>query len=231
MKDMKEKTPMQRVRLGLVAADPLRILGMQTIFEQVGDIEVVPLSVPGALQEEALSLVLIDAHCTDHLFELLASFRRSRPLTRLLVMGSSMELDYIQQLIGAGAKGYLPETARESEIKMAIEVVQDGSVWAPRKVLARLIDAGSEARQRNASPAEIKFTPREREVLELLTAGRSNREIARSLGITEVSIKAHVGRLMRKVGVTNRISLTVHVLARNVAIPAAPSAGSKHKRK
>jgi DNA-binding NarL/FixJ family response regulator len=221
LENMTEKK-MPRIRLGLVAADPLRILGMQTVFEQAGDLEVVPLSVPGALEEEALSLVLIDAHCTEHLFELLASFRRNRPQTKLIVMGSSMEFDYIQQVIGAGAKGYLLETSRENEIKMAIEVVQDGSVWAPRKVLARLIDAGSEARQRNASRAEIHFTPREREVLELLIAGRSNREIASSLGVAEVSIKAHVGRLMRKVGVTNRISLTVHVLARNVSIPTAP---------
>jgi DNA-binding NarL/FixJ family response regulator len=226
---MKEKRAMPRVRLGLVAGDPLRILGMQTIFEQAGDMEVVPLSVPGALEQD-FSLVLIDAHCTDHLVELVSSFRLNRPQTRLLVMGSSMEPDYIQQVIGAGAKGYLSETAGEQEIKMAIEVVLDGSVWAPRKVLARLIDAGSEVRQRNAALNEIQFTPRERDVLELLTAGGSNREIARSLGITEVGVKAHVGRLLRKVGVTNRISLSVHILASNVAIQAAPSVGARQKK-
>jgi len=226
------ETKAPRVRLGLVAADPLRILGVQTMFEQAGDVEVVPLSVPGALQAEALSLVLIDAHCTEHLFELIGSFRRSRPQTKLLVMGSSMDLGYIQRVIGAGAKAYLAETARPDEIHMAIEVVNDGSVWAPRKVLARLIDAGAEARQRLlASPMEVQFTPREREVLELLTSGQSNREIGRSLGVTEEAIKAHVGRMMRKVGVTNRISLSVHVLAENVSIPAAPARGFGGKRK
>ena len=226
---MTEKTPTPRTRLGLVAADPLRILGMQTVFEQAADIEVVPLSVPGALQEDALSLVLIDAHCTEFLFELLASFRRSRPLTKLIVMGSSMEFDYIQQVIGSGAKGYLSETASVSEIKMAMDVVRDGSVWAPRKVLARLLDARAEMRA--AASGEVQFTPRERDVLELLTTGQSNREIAKALGLAEVSIKAHVGRLLRKVGVSNRISLSVHVLARNVSILAAPSAGLKRRSK
>src|ERR1700748_1970799 len=124
-----------RVRLGLVAADPLRILGLQTGLEQSGSGGGVALSVPGALQAEALTLVLIDAHCTDHLFELIASFRRSRPQTRLMVMGSNANLDYVQRIIGAGAKASLFETARSEEIRMAIDVVRDGSVWAPRKVL------------------------------------------------------------------------------------------------
>jgi len=219
-----------QVRLGLVAADPLRILGLQTVFEQSGSVEVVPLSVPGALQAESLGLVLIDAHCTDHLFELIASFRRSRPQTKLMVMGSNGNLDYVQKVIGAGAKAYLFETARADEIRMAIDVVRDGSVWAPRKVLARLIDAGAEQRQKRHSMEEVEFTPREREVLALLTTGRSNKEIARELGIEEVSVKAHVGRMMRKVGVTNRISLSVQVLASHVPIPAAAEEGKRGRR-
>jgi DNA-binding NarL/FixJ family response regulator len=93
---------------------------------------------------------------------------------------------------------------------MAIEMVRDGSVWAPRKVLSRLLD-----KQRNApkSPASVpRFTARERQVLNLLHAGQPNREIAHALGIDEGTVKAHIGRLMRKVGVNNRIALTIHPL-------------------
>ncbi len=59
---------------------------------------------------------------------------------------------------------------------------------------------------------KIEFTPREREVLELLVAGRSNREIAHSMGIEERTVKAHVAKLLRKVGVQNRIALTMHTI-------------------
>ncbi len=99
--------------------------------------------------------------------------------------------------------------------------------WRGRELLAGVVvqgrlalcEAAAEARQRQlAPPEEIQFTPREWGVLGLLTAGRSNRGIGQALGVTEEAIKAHVGRLMQKVGVTNRISLSVYVLARNVPI-------------
>jgi DNA-binding NarL/FixJ family response regulator len=193
-------------RIGVVATDPLRILGFKAIFDEAMRTEIVHLSVPGILNDAGLSLVLIDAECTDHLFELIATFRQVRPQLKLIVLGNETAPEYIQRVIGAGAKGYLSLAAKESEIRLAIEMVRDGSVWAPRKVLSRLLD-----RQPGGQKAPApQFTARERQVLELLRAGRANREIALSLGIDEGTVKAHIGRLMRKVGVSNRIALTVH---------------------
>jgi DNA-binding NarL/FixJ family response regulator len=211
---MREKTSDGDLRIGLIATDPLRIIGLQTMFSN-GDAEVVALSVPGALDASGVSLILIDASCTDHLFELLATFHRRRPRLRLIVIGMQEDHEYIQRVIGAGAKGYLTHSAKESEIRMAIEIVQDDSLWAPRKVLARLLE--SSAAETNAA-AEItpKFTEREVQVLRLLVAGSPNREIAHALGIDAVTVKAHVGRIMRKVGVANRIALTVETLNRNL---------------
>ena len=169
---------------------------------------------PGALDESGVSLILIDAACTDHLFELLATFRRTRPHLRLIVIGLEEDHDYIQRVIGAGAKGYLTHMAKESEIRLAIDIVHDGSVWAPRKVLARLLEA-SNGEIRTVNP-EPRFTQRESQVLKLLVAGRPNREIASALGIDAATVKAHVGRLMRKVGVDNRIALTMQAVSRNL---------------
>lgn len=209
---MNESKP--QLRMGLIATDPLRILGLQAIFSEDGKAEVIPLSVPGALDESGVSLILIDAACADHLFELLATFRRSRPHLRLIVIGLEEDHEYIQRVIGAGAKGYLSHMAKENEIRLAIEIVEDGSVWAPRKVLARLLEA-SNGDSRTVNP-EPKFTERESQVLKLLVAGRPNREIASALGIDAATVKAHVGRLMRKVGVDNRIALTMQAVSRNL---------------
>jgi DNA-binding NarL/FixJ family response regulator len=211
---MNETTAGGHLRMGLIATDPLRILGLQTIFSD-HRAEVIPLSVPGALDASGVSLILIDAACTDHLFELLATFRRTRPHLRLIVIGDADGHEYIQRVIGAGAKGYLTHAAKESEIKLAIEIVQDDSVWAPRKVLARLLASSAEAESAGAS-SPPKFTERERQVLRLLSGGSPNREIAQALGIDAVTVKAHVGRIMRKVGVENRIALTVETLNRNL---------------
>ena len=92
--------------MGLVATDPLRILGLQTIFAEGNrPTEIVPLSVPGALDASGISMILIDAACTEHIFELLAAFRRTRPHLKLIVLGLEEDHEYIQRVIGAGAKG------------------------------------------------------------------------------------------------------------------------------
>jgi DNA-binding NarL/FixJ family response regulator len=220
MTDKTDKKSPAPLKLGLVATDPLRILGLQTIFSEGGvkggPVEIIPLSVPGALDASGLSLILIDAACTDHIFELLATFRRTRPHLRLIVLGLEEDHEHIQRIIGAGAKGYLAHTARPSEVRLAIEIVQDGSAWAPRKVLANLLDLSSAEERRAAEVGEPKFTERESEVLRLLVEGHPNRAIAGELGIDLATVKKHVGALMRKVGVKNRIALSVQVVNRKL---------------
>jgi DNA-binding NarL/FixJ family response regulator len=201
--------------VGMVATDPLRIDGMQAILRTGPNgrddfAQIVPLSVPGMLNDGSLRIVLLDASCTTHLFELLETFRRVRPSVRVIVIGDSNEQEYIQRVIGAGAKGYLTQTAREAEIRLAVEIVEDGSVWAPRKVLSRLLDNTSDNGIRGGG--KVVFTTREIEVLRHLVTGLGNREIAEALGIDENTVKAHITRLMRKVRVTNRIGLTMHAL-------------------
>src|SRR5277367_516020 len=119
---MNEQESRGPLKLGLVATDPLRILGLQTIFAEDGvkgrPVEIVPLSVPGALDASGVSLILIDSACTEHIFELLDTFRRTRPRFRLIVLGLDESHEHIQRIIGAGAKGYLAHTAKESEIRM-----------------------------------------------------------------------------------------------------------------
>lgn len=218
MKDQKSQGPL---KLGLVATDPLRILGLQTIFSEDeakrGPVEIVPLSVPGALDASGVSMILIDSACTDHIFELLAAFRRARPRLRLIVLGLEEDHDYIQRIIGAGAKGYLAHTARSSEVRLAIDIVHDGSAWAPRKVLANLLELSSaEGERRAGTVSDPRFTKREAQVLKLLVEGHPNRVIAKELAIDLATVKKHVGTLMRKVGVKNRISLSVQVMNRKL---------------
>ena len=217
---MKDEKSHGSLRLGLVATDPLRVLGLQTIFSNVeaegGPVEIVPLSVPGAMDASGVSIILIDAACTDHIFELLATFRRVRPHLRLIVMGLEEDHEYIQRIIGAGARGYLAHTAKPSEVRLAIDIVHDGSAWAPRRVLANLLDLSSAEERRAGTPEEPKFTEREVQVLKLLVEGHPNRVIAEELGIDLATVKKHVGALMRKVGVKNRISLSVQAMNRKL---------------
>ncbi len=202
-----------RLRIGIVCSDPLRVEGLRVVLEQTCIL--IPLTAPDTLREEDLSMVLIDTREED-LLAMMGAFRRARPGLRLMVLGQRNDPAYIQRVVSSGAKGYLLYTASEREILMAVEVVADGSIWAPRKVLASLIDTYSTADPR---PPEIRLTPREQEVINLLIAGRANREIASTLNMELKTVKTHVGKLLQKFSVPNRVALTVRALEMQVGGP------------
>jgi len=163
-----------------------------------------------------LELALVDSPPDGNVLELVSTFRRLRPHLGVIVLGMENDPEHIERVIGAGANGYLSHSATEAELRMAIDVVRDGSVWAPRKVMARLLGM---SRQDNAGPqiAAVKFMARELEVLRLLVLGHPNRQIAGALGVDEGTVKAHMGRLMRKAGVDNRTALTMRAIERKWA--------------
>jgi DNA-binding NarL/FixJ family response regulator len=107
----------------------------------------------------------------------------------------------------AGARAYLDLKASPQIVRKAVEVVTGGSIWASRRLLSTLIDRllGSNDASLTSNPPRL--TERERQVLDLILTARSNREIARELGIEEHTVQAHVGRLLRKTGAENRIDL------------------------
>ncbi len=210
----------ERIRIGVVAADPLRAVGLVAILEDNLDVEALSLNLEQAFEVEPMLAVLLDSRASlDAVIDIVGRLRRVRPGLKIIVMSEPMDPEHVQAVIGSGAKGYLSDNSSESEIRMAMEVVLDGSIWAPRKVLARLIDAGSaNAAQAGTAAAaanvavEASMTPREREVLHLLMDGRSNRDIAGAMGIDEVTVKAHLGRMLRKTRSANRVELTLRAM-------------------
>ena len=200
-------------QIGIVAADPLRSVGLLAILEDLPALRALALDWDTAFENDELAGILIDVRLNmSDLLETIYRLRRERPEMKVIAMGVPLEPGQVQAVIAAGAKGYLAETASEGEIRMAVEVVLDGSVWAPRKVLAQLIDAGGVQAASSANTIANKMTPREAEVLRLLTEGKSNRDIAGALDIDEVTVKAHLGRMLRKTGATNRVELTLRSL-------------------
>ncbi len=191
-------------------------MGLRTILGDGEFCEIVMLSPPVPSESVGIELALVDTPKAGDPLELLQTFRRLRPHLAVIVLGVETDPDHIERVIGAGAKGYLSHSANEAELRMAIEVVRDGSVWAPRKVMARLLESSM---QENASGpmAPVKFTRRELEVLRLLVMGHPNRQIASALGVDEGTVKAHMGRLMRKANVDNRTALTMRAIERHWA--------------
>lgn len=205
-----------REQIRLVATNPMRIAGLQGVYGDPCGIELVPVSLAEGLCLNKEPVVLIDAGSVRPLFEVLARFRAACPQARTIVIGTDADDTYVECVITAGSKGFLSATAPPDEFRQAIEHVRDGSIWAPRKVLSRLIGKRSSDRGSDASDgtAAVPLTQREAEVLRLLMGGQGNREIGARLGIGPNTVKSHLGRIMRKAGVGNRVELTMFALHR-----------------
>ena len=197
------------MRVGLLDFEPLRIAGLREIFAGHPDFQVVSSDWATAFRDASLDLAVVVLRDQAFSLALLARLRAKQPNLKLLVIGSGSEPEKILEAISAGAKGWLEETASPAHVMQAAYAILGGSIWAPRKVLSTFVDRaieGATARRRRHSP---RFTEREEEVLQQLVLARSNREIAQALSIREQTVKSYVARLMRKVGVGNRIALSV----------------------
>src|SRR6266851_5315775 len=193
------------IRIAVVESDPLRLVGFQALFDSASGFELVSASLADISGLQKIHLVLLSNCRVQHLFDLMASLKAARPDLRIIVTGSGDE-ETILEAIVAGAKGYVDDAASPAEFVQAVRVVSQGSVWAPRHVFSMFIERVSSAPARTFPAGRASFTDREKEVLELLVVGRSNKEIGSPLGIGERTVKAHVAKMMRKVGVQNRLA-------------------------
>jgi DNA-binding NarL/FixJ family response regulator len=200
------------IYIGLVSDEPIRLEGLASIFEQPplpGKPRLLPIlgSVEELLARSTLEYLLVDLHSSSKGLEIIEAVRRARPSIRLIVIGPDGNDELVLESIVAGARGYLDLTADADMVLQALDAVTAGSIWAPRRLLSKLIDRllkGTDTSLTNGSP---HLTDREHQVLEFIMQACSNREIARQLGIEECTVQAHVGRLMRKTGADNRINL------------------------
>ena len=214
MKPQPAKHP--KIRIAVVESDPLRFVGFRTLFDSEPDLELVAASSSDVAHKEGIDLILLGSRGSQNLFDAMAALKAQRPDLRIIVTGSKADDETILKALMAGAKGYVDEAATPSEFVMAIRMVHQGSVWAPRRIFSIFIDRVTSSPGRIFPAGRVTFTDREKEVLELLVAGRSNKEIGAALGIEERTVKAHVAKLMRKVGVQNRIALSVHAITHSL---------------
>ena len=127
--------------------------------------------------------------------------RRRLPESRVIVLTSFADDERLLGAIRAGAAGYLLKNAEPQEVVRAVRAASAGQALLDPAVAARVVESIADRDQ--VAGAE-SLTPREREVLALIARGRSNKLIARELGIAEKTVKTHVGHVLAKLGVTDR---------------------------
>ena len=204
------------VRIAVVDSDPLRFVGFRALLSPQADFDLQSVSLAEIGTHQGADMVLLGSHPGKNVVEVLATLKALRPNLDVIVTGCNLDDASILKMIAAGAKGSVDEAAPVEELVRAIRIVRSGSVWAPRRVLAMFVEQAYRSSGHGSSIGQRPFTIREKEVLTMLVAGCSNKEIAAPLGIEERTVKAHVAKLMRKVGVPNRVMLSVHAIAHSL---------------
>lgn len=215
--------------LTVVIADdqPLARAGLRMILEAHADLQIMGEGEDG---NQALSLVRRhrpDVAILDVRMPRMDGLEATRALvaegcqTRILIV-TTFDLDeYAFEALRIGASGFLLKDAPPEEIVHAVRTVASGRAILAPTITRRLVEHYAARPRPDASPELASLTDREGDVLRLLAAGRSNAEIADALALSEATVKTHVGRVLDKLGVRDRVQAVIFAYESGLVVPEA----------
>jgi DNA-binding NarL/FixJ family response regulator len=199
----------------LVRAGLIRLLATATDIEVVGEasdgrqaVEQAKTLEPDVILMD-LSMPVLDG------VEATRQILATQPLLRIVALTSFADQPKVADMLEAGAVGYLLKDCEPADLLSAIRSAGAGGVPLDPRVAAALLP------KRQPTSLADQLSDREREVLLLASTGLANKQIGRSLGIAERTVKAHLGNVFRRIGVSDRTSAAMW--ARD-NLPARPSA-------
>ena len=205
------------IRVLLVDDQSLLRLGFRMVLEAQPDIEVVGEAGDGAMGVSMTRSLQPDVVLMDVRMPVLDGIQATRQIVasgsaaRILVLTTFNLDEYVFAALRAGASGFLLKDLPREDLVAAVRVVAAGEALLAPRVTRRLIEEFAR-RPAGADPdpaALASLTAREREALELMARGLSNAEMAASLYVSEHTVKTHVGNVLAKLGLRDRIQAVI----------------------
>jgi DNA-binding NarL/FixJ family response regulator len=148
------------------------------------------------------------------------AIKQDSPATSIIIVTMQENPEYLFEALKAGAAGYLLKDSTRAEVVGAVWQVLGGEALLDAELATRLLQRlATDARR--AKPQGVPLTPRESEVLQLLTQGRTNRQIAEALVITTGTAKLYVERILGKLGVSDRTQAAVRAIELGLVSPVS----------
>jgi len=200
-----------KIKVLLIDNHPLVLDGLKAVLETFDHIEVVGTA---GLAETGLELaykvrphvLLMDINMPKLSgIDAIELFKKQIPETRIVMLSMHDSREYISSSVIRGAAGYILKDVSTDEIISAVETVADGGKYFSSGVFDVLMEG-------EASNDTDPLTPRERDILSLLLAGKANKEIAEALGITQATAETHRKNLKKKLGIGTTAGLIRYAL-------------------
>ncbi|MEQ1786961.1 MAG: response regulator transcription factor [Acidimicrobiales bacterium] len=192
--------------------------GLASLLGSTADIEVVACSADGAAgvraaREQAPDVVLMDLSMPGvGGVQATAELLEDDPSVKVVILTANADQQAVHQALNAGAVGYLLKDSDPDDVVAAIHAAARGEAPLDPRAATALLPS------RSSSPTAA-LTPREHEVLSLVTDGLANKQIARHLGISEKTVKAHLTRVFATIGVADRTQAAMWAVGRRALVP------------
>lgn len=152
--------------------------------------------------------------------EATAQITKRSPNTKIIILSMHADESYILRALAAGAKGYLLKESTESDVLPAVRSVQEGKPYFSASIAQVLLeDYMRMMKQNNLQDSFDLLTEREKEVLQLLAHGKSNKEVAQLLNLSPHTIDSHRTNLMQKLELHNTAEIVLYAVRKGIIVP------------
>jgi DNA-binding NarL/FixJ family response regulator len=156
--------------------------------------------------DAAFDLIVLDLNLPGAAgLSCLRHVRETAPLTPIIVVSGNDAPATMCDVVLAGATGYVPKSSPRQVLVDAIKMIMSGGTYLPAAAIIALRRAQAPDAPASKAPLPGELTSRQMRVLKLLAEGLSNKHIAREMQISEITVKAHVSLILKKLGVANRV--------------------------
>jgi two-component system response regulator NreC len=200
--------------------------GLKLLFERIPDMQVVGEAGDGReavrlAAELAPNIVIMDIGMPLlNGLEATAQIARTHERTGVIILSMYADESYIVKALDAGAKGYLLKDNADDDIERAVRSVAIGRpFFSPSIAQALLEDYVRLMRERRVQDSYELLTEREREVLQLLAEGKSNKEAATVLDLSPYTVETHRTNLMQKLGLHNTAEIVLYAVRKGIVAP------------
>jgi DNA-binding NarL/FixJ family response regulator len=202
------------VSLALVDDHPLLIEGIVSLLSRVDGFEILST---GSSARDIIDIssrlhpdvIIVDLSMAGDVFTAIATSIKLSPNTKVVAFTAATGVDSAIRALDAGANGYVLKGSNAQELIHAVESVRQGETYITQNFASQVIAALRNAPLRRVAAEVVQFSIREDQIVRLLLRGRTNKEIAISLKISEKTVRNYMTILMQKLNARNRLEVVI----------------------